>query len=51
MKPPSMIISAPVMNDDSSEARKSAALAMSRGWPIRPRGIAVLNSARSSSLR
>jgi hypothetical protein len=31
MKPPSMIISAPVMNDDSSEARKSAALAMSRG--------------------
>ena len=38
MKPPSMIISAPVMNDDSSEARKSAALAMSRGWPIRPSG-------------
>ena len=51
MNPPSTIISAPVMNDDSSEARNSAAFAMSRGWPIRPRGIPVLNSARSASLR
>lgn len=36
--PPSMASSAPVMNDDSSEARNRMALAISSGSPIRPIG-------------
>ena len=51
MKPPSTIISAPVMKDDSSDAKNSAALAMSRGWPMRPSGMPVLNSTLSSGVR
>lgn len=36
--PPSATITLPVTNDDSSEARKSATLAISRGSPGRPIG-------------
>ena len=36
--PPSATITEPVTNDDSSEARNSATLAISRGSPGRPIG-------------
>ena len=36
--PPSTTSVAPVMNDESSEARKSTALAISSGVPTRPKG-------------
>src|SRR5215469_16523947 len=36
--PPSTTNVAPVMNDESSEARKSTALAISSGVPTRPKG-------------
>ena len=36
--PPSATMTEPVTNDDSSEARKSATLAISRGSPGRPIG-------------
>ena len=42
--PPSTSISAPSIKDDSSEARKVAALASSIGLPIRPSGTNALIS-------
>jgi hypothetical protein len=47
--PPSITMVVPVMQETSSEARNSAALATSQGVPSRPRGIAAsmlrMNSA------
>src|SRR5207245_1638965 len=52
VNPPSATISAPVTYDDSSEARKSATWAISRGWAIRPSGIESSNDFRlAGSLR
>jgi hypothetical protein len=39
------------MYDDSSLARNSATLAISRGWAIRPRGMPASNSRRIASVR
>ena len=39
MAPPSTISSTALMYEESSEARKSTALASSSGWPHRPSGI------------
>jgi len=50
MNPPSAMSSAPVTYDDSSDARKSATLAISRGWAMRPRGIAVSNARRFAAV-
>lgn len=51
VKPPSTTSSAPVMNDESSLARKRATVAISRGWAIRPRGMPASDSRRSSFVR
>ena len=51
VKPPSTTSSAPVMNDESSLARKRATVAISRGSAIRPSGMPAANSRRSSSVR
>jgi hypothetical protein len=39
--PPSNSISAPIKNEDSLEARNTAALPMSDGWPILAAGICL----------
>ena len=48
--PPSMTNSAPVTNDDSSDARYRIPAAMSSGWPMRPRGILATRSLCISGL-
>ena len=47
--PPSTIRAAPVTNDDSSDARKTAGPATSSGRPIRPVGWIPFARARSAS--
>ena len=42
VQPPSTGITAPVMNEASSLARKSTAAATSRGWPSRPMGVLLI---------
>src|SRR5262249_34717548 len=51
VKPPSTVSSAPVMYDESSLARNSATLAISRGVAMRPSGMPVSNSLRRASVR
>ena len=50
VRPPSTGSATPVMNDASSEARKSSARATSSGRPGRPRGQARFQAANASSL-
>src|SRR5205807_8487526 len=47
--PPSTGRAAPVMNEASSESRKRAALAISSGRPVRPRGTAPAARRRTRS--
>jgi hypothetical protein len=47
--PPSTGSAAPVMNDASSESRKSAAFAISSGLPVRPSGTEPWERLRTSS--
>src|SRR3546814_15010708 len=48
-QPPSMTCSAPVVNDDSSDARYSASNAISCGLPRRPIGWRAMKSVRTCS--
>ena len=47
-KPPAMSSVSPVIQPDSSEARNTAAGAMSCGWPIRPSGVCASYCFRKS---
>src|ERR671919_2944423 len=47
--PPSTMRSAPVMNDASSEARKTTAYETSIGWPARPSGVIAMSCSRMSA--
>src|SRR5437667_3335746 len=51
VRPPSATMAAPVMNDASSEARKSTVLAISSASPTRPIGCAAAYIRLSSSAR
>src|SRR5205823_3203109 len=48
--PPSHTQMAPVMNDESSDARNSARFASSSGRPMRPSGIAANTPCATSSV-